>query len=85
MEGINKMDRQSFKQQVLNNGYITIDSDGALNYVVTKINDNNFRDINPTLKKQLEDEGKYNSWIGFITHEKQPPYTVQALPIYGKR
>jgi len=78
----NQLDRQSFKQQVLNNGYITIDSDGALNYVVTKINDNNFRDINPTLKKQLEDEGKYNSWIGFITSE-QAPYSIQCLPIYG--
>lgn len=79
----NKLNKQSFKQYVLNNGHITIDEDGRDDFVVIQINNENFKDISPAFKRQLEDEGKYNSWIGFITFEKQPPYTVQMLPIYG--
>lgn len=79
----NKLDRQSLKQHVINNECITIDKDGACNFVVTQINDENFKDISPMLKQQLEDEGKYNSYIGFITFEKQAPYSTQMLPIYG--
>lgn len=79
----NKLNRQSFKQFVLDNNCITIDANGGCNFVVTQINDENFTDISPNLKQQLEDEGKYDSWIGFITFEKNPPYSVQMLPIYG--
>lgn len=77
------MNKQSFKQQVLNKGYINLDKDGECIFVVTQINDDNFKDISPKLKQQLEDEGKYNSWIGFITFNTQLPYSVRMLPIYG--
>lgn len=78
-----KLDKRSIKQHVLNDGYITIDEDGACIFAVVQINDENFSDISPMLKQQLEDEGKSNSWIGFVTSRKQMPYSVQMLPIYG--
>lgn len=77
-----KLNKRSLMEHVLHNGCIAIDSDGRCNFVVTQINDENFSDISPTFKQQLEDEGKYNSWIGFITLGG-PPYSVQWLPIYG--
>jgi hypothetical protein len=77
------MDKKSFKQVVLSNNCIPIDN-GELTFVIARINDENFRDISPRFKEQLKNENKYNSWIGFITHEKQLPYTVQMLPIYGR-
>lgn len=80
---IQKLDKQSFKQQVLQNNHITIDKDGGCNFVVAQINDENFGDITPKLKQQLEEEGKYNWWIGFLVSKVEQPYTVQLLPIYG--
>jgi hypothetical protein len=76
------MNRKSFKDFVLKNHCITIDKDGEYTFVVTQINDKNFRDIDPLFQQQLKDEGKYNLWIGFITSE-QAPYSIQCLPIYG--
>lgn len=79
----NTMDKQSFKQHVLNNDYIILDKDGACSFVVTQINDENFNDISPKLRQQLENEGKYNLWIGFVTFGTQRLYSIQMLPIYG--
>jgi hypothetical protein len=80
----NKLDKKSFIQQVLKDGYINIDEDDRLKFVVTQINDENFSDINPEFKQQLEDEGKYNSWISFITFSNElAPYKIRTLPIYG--
>lgn len=79
----NNLNRQTFKQITLDNGFIPIDENGELNFVVTQINIENFNDISPNLQEQLENENKYNSWIGFISYEKQSPYSVQMLPIYG--
>jgi hypothetical protein len=79
----NKIDRNTFKQTVLNNGYIQLDSDGKYFYIVTEINDQNFNDISPKLKEQLENEGKYGSYIGFVDSKNTPLYSVQMLPIYG--
>jgi hypothetical protein len=78
-----KFDKKSIKQHILSNGFVTIDKDGGCYFVVTQINDENFNDISPMLKQQLEDEGKYNSWIGFTAFKAQVPYSVQMLPIYG--
>lgn len=80
---IQKLNKQSFKQEVLQNGYITLDKDGGYSFVVAQINEENFSDITPKLKQQLEEEGKYNWWIGFLTSKVEQPYTVQLLPIYG--
>lgn len=77
------IDKKMFETTVLNNGHITIDKDGGCDFVVIQINDKNFNDISPAFKQQLIDEGKYNSWIGFFTTQKQSPYSVQWLPIYG--
>lgn len=78
-----KLTKKSFKQQVLNEGSITIDNDGEYIFVVTQINDKNFKDISPKFKQQLENEGKYNSWIGFITYNEEGPYSTNMLPIFG--
>lgn len=78
-----KLNKKSIKEYLLNNKYINLDNDGQCNFIVTQVNEENFCDINPKLKQQLEDEGKYNSWIGFITYGNQHPYSIQALPIYG--
>lgn len=78
-----KLDKKSIRQHVLSNGYITIDKDGGCQFIVIQINDENFNDMNPQLKQQLIDEGKYNSWIGFMTSKKEFPHSIQMLPIYG--
>jgi hypothetical protein len=77
-----KLTKKTFTQIVIDNGSIPIDKDGDLTFVVAQINEENFRDINSLFKEQLEAEGKYNSWISFITSE-QAPYSISSLPIYG--
>lgn len=78
-----KLTRGSFIKQVLNEGSINIDNDGKYIFVVTRINNENFKDVTPKLQQQLEDEGKYNSWIGFITYNEEGPYSTNMLPIFG--
>lgn len=76
-----KLTSKTLKEIVMNNGYIQIDED--LVYLVIQINDDNFENINEKLKKQLLEENKYNTWIGFIKNELKDKYDIQSLPIYG--
>lgn len=76
-----KIDKQSLIEKVLDNGYIEIDN-GQSRFVVTQINDQNFFNISEKFKTQLEAEGKYDSWIGFIA-SNPAPYDTQVLPIFG--
>lgn len=77
-----KLSKKKFIETVLQNGYITIDQ-GQYFFVVTQINKENFPDMDEKLEEQLNNEGKYNGWIGFIDNNSQAPFSVQALPIYG--
>lgn len=78
-----KLNRNSLKKQVLDNGFIIIDKDGEYKFVVAQINNEIFNDMSSKLITQLKDEGKYNSWIGFIEYKNQVSYSTQMLPIYG--
>lgn len=77
-----KTDAQLFKEKVLRDGHIAIDG-GEIYYVVARINTDNFNDMGDKLIAQLKCEGKYDYYIGFLSRNAEPPYTVQMLPIYG--
>lgn len=56
-----------------------------LNYVAVKVNSDNI-EMNDLFKGQLIEEGKYDkTYIGFFVcdSEKEKPYSMQNLPIYG--
>ena len=73
------------EEKVLRDGYIALDSGRGeeLYYVVCRINTDNFKDIGENLIAQLKEENKYNDYIGFLSYNAFPPYSVQMLPIYG--
>lgn len=77
-----KIDQRTFIQKVLQDGFIPLDK-GSNRFVVAQINDKNFTDINDKLRTQLEEEGKWNYWIGFIWWKDSDRYSIRALPIYG--
>lgn len=78
------VDAKTFKDTVLNKGYISLD-DGELFYVMARVNKENFPDMWDKLEKQLKDEGKYNYYIGMICHTNKPPFQSENLPVYGSR
>ncbi|HHT97142.1 MAG TPA: hypothetical protein GXZ90_04525 [Clostridiales bacterium] len=76
-----KMTKKEFTQ-LAKEGPIKIDEHS--NYVIVKVNDDNL-DLLPKLRSQLVKENKYdNTYIGFITHEKNKPYGTINLPVYGR-
>lgn len=53
-------------------------------YVVVKVNEENIK-LTDKFKSQLIEENKYDeTYIGFITSEKNKPYAMSNLPIYGR-
>lgn len=70
------------KNEIIENGFIELD--GGVYYIVCRINDKNFGDIGPKLRKQLTAEGIMdNGYIGFIDYKKDGKHSIGMLPIYG--
>ena len=75
--------KQQFKEAAINKGNVQLDSDGKCFYIVCQINTNNFPNATKMLIDQLNDEGKYNDWIGFVNYTPAPPFSTDMLPIFG--
>lgn len=78
-----KFTKETLKKYMLENKIVILDQDSWCRFIVTQINEENFKDINPKLKEQLQAENKYNSWVSFVTSRFEKPYTIDILPIYG--
>lgn len=74
------MNKQKFMQEILKNGQIELENN--LKYVVVTANEKNI-EMNEGFKKALKEDGRYGAYIGFVTFEKQAPYSMDSLPIYG--
>lgn len=80
MKPLKKLTRKSFTQSALE-GPVQIGEN--LYYVTKRVDSENF-DLNPELKKQLEQEGKYGrTYVSFITRDKDAKGEMDNLPVFG--
>ena len=73
--------RKQFKDIVLKDGHVKIDNN--LYYIVTQVNEDNFKNFPQKLKEQLIEENKYGNWIGVFGDSVDEKLEAIHLPFYG--
>lgn len=76
-----KMTRKEAKQLYLNNQVVQL-NDTYFSMIVLA-NEENFAENCSDLLKQLEQEGKYNTWIHVVVPDPTQKVSIEYIPVFG--